>query len=76
MAPRVSCLDTLRAPPVDVQDQVVTLVESVPIPMRGVLMSAVLDDRLNDAAFLLTHTDEFMDFDRIFREASYVDKCK
>ena len=69
-----TCFATLPAPPVDVQESIVDVVERAPVPMRGFLMDSLIHDRLADAKFLVAHVDEFMEFARIAAVSQQVDE--
>ena len=65
----VSCLEILRAPPIEIQRQIVELVDNVPVPVKGAFIDALVNDRVDDAAFLLTHADLIDRVDKIINRS-------
>lgn len=59
------CFESVPAPPLDVQQAVVEVVETVPTSMRPYVMDSLVHDRLDDTRFLLEHVDTFVEFGRI-----------
>lgn len=55
----LQCLQTMRAPSVEVQESVDDLVDMLPYTMRGPVMDALTDDRPEDAQYLINHLDEY-----------------
>lgn len=53
------CLQTLRAPPLNVQKSIDDLIEMLPYTMRGPVMDALTDDRPEDAQYLINHLEEY-----------------
>lgn len=60
-----TCLQMLPAPPLDVQESIVGVLERVPPSMRGYLMDSLVHERIEDAQFLVSHIDAFEEFARI-----------
>jgi len=60
-----TCFQMMPAPPVDIQQGVVEIVESAPRPLRGLLMDSIVTDRLNDARYIVEHAEEYVEFLRI-----------
>lgn len=67
-----SCLESLRAPPIQIQRKIVELVDNVPRPIKGALIDALVNDRVDDAAVLLTHADLIDRVDRIINKSQTV----
>lgn len=70
--PHKSCLQVLRAPPLEIQQQIADLVDRVPRPVKGALIDAMLADRLDDAQFLLTNAEAIDRVDRIVSAAQTI----
>jgi|SRR5210317_1704472 len=64
-----SCLEVLRAPPIEIQRRIVELVDNVPVPVKGTFIDALINDRADDAAFLLTHADLVDRVDKIINKS-------
>lgn len=72
LTPHKSCLQVLRAPPLEMQTQIVELVDRVPRAVKGALIDALLTDRVDDAHFLLVHADTIDRVERIVGAAQTI----
>jgi hypothetical protein len=72
LTPHKTCLQVLRAPPLEVQRHIVDLVDRVPRPVKGALIDAMLSDRLDDARFLLENAEVIDRVDRVVGAAQTI----
>jgi len=70
---KLSCLDVLRAPPVEVQEAVVELVERAHPLVRPALMASLVEDRVDDAKFIVEHEAELVRFAEISATSAVLD---
>lgn len=73
LTPYMGCAQALRAPPLKIQEQIVQVVDQADPLVRPILMASLLDDRIEDAKYIVLHEREFVEFDAIFRRSEKVD---
>jgi hypothetical protein len=68
-----SCLEMLRAPPLRVQKAIVEVIERADPVVQPALMASLVEDRVDDAKFIIEHQEEIVTFSHIFSRGTIID---